>query len=111
MKCVNTFGTGRHKRQADITLLFQYICTFICIYKSCVLQSEDKLKVTSVHILINHIVNCCKWVTPFVISILFFFITKMCCCPFNAVHCAERLTSLSTYLCTAVFFSVSVFTN
>ena len=24
MKCVHTFGTGRHKRQADITLLFQY---------------------------------------------------------------------------------------
>ena len=26
MKCVHTFGTGRHKRKADITLLFQYIC-------------------------------------------------------------------------------------
>ena len=25
MKCVHTFGTGRHKREADITLLFQYI--------------------------------------------------------------------------------------
>ena len=25
MKYVDTFGTGRHKRQADITLLFQYI--------------------------------------------------------------------------------------
>ena len=25
MKCVRTFGTGRHKRQADITFLFQYI--------------------------------------------------------------------------------------
>ena len=25
MKCVHTFGTGRHKRQADITLLFQYM--------------------------------------------------------------------------------------
>ena len=25
MKCVHTFGTGRHKRQADITFLFQYI--------------------------------------------------------------------------------------
>ena len=25
MKCVHTFGTGSHKRQADITLLFQYI--------------------------------------------------------------------------------------
>ena len=24
MKCVHTFGTGRHKRQADIALLFQY---------------------------------------------------------------------------------------
>ena len=31
MKCVHTFGTGRHNRQADITLLFQYIikrCNF-----------------------------------------------------------------------------------
>ena len=25
MKCVRPFGTGRQKRQADITLLFQYI--------------------------------------------------------------------------------------
>ena len=25
MKCVHTFGNGRHKRQADITLLFEYI--------------------------------------------------------------------------------------
>ena len=25
MNCVHTFGTGRHKRQADRTLLFQYI--------------------------------------------------------------------------------------
>ena len=25
MKCVRTFRTGRHKCQADITLLFQYI--------------------------------------------------------------------------------------
>ena len=25
MKCVHAFRTGRHKRQADITLLFQYI--------------------------------------------------------------------------------------
>ena len=27
MKCVHTLRTGRHKRQADITLLFQYTCT------------------------------------------------------------------------------------
>ena len=26
MKCVHTFRSGRHKRQADITLLFQYTC-------------------------------------------------------------------------------------
>ena len=25
MNCAHTFGTGRHNRQADITLLFQYI--------------------------------------------------------------------------------------
>ena len=29
MKCVHPFGTGRHKRQADITLLFQYIVIII----------------------------------------------------------------------------------
>ena len=29
MKCVHTLKTGRHKRHADITLLFQYI---ICIH-------------------------------------------------------------------------------
>ena len=27
MKCVHTFKTGRHKRQAYITLLFQYTFT------------------------------------------------------------------------------------
>ena len=25
LKCVHTFGTDRHKRRADITLLFEYI--------------------------------------------------------------------------------------
>ena len=25
MKYVRTFGTGRHKRQADVTFLFQYM--------------------------------------------------------------------------------------
>ena len=45
MKCVHTFTTGRHKRQADITLLFQYIYIYICIYKSkgkvtCYIKSE-----------------------------------------------------------------------
>ena len=25
MKCVHTFGTGRHKRQADVTLLFEHM--------------------------------------------------------------------------------------
>ena len=29
MKCVHTFGTRRHKHQADITLLFQYIFLII----------------------------------------------------------------------------------
>ena len=34
MKCVHKFGTGRHKRQADITLLFQYIYTLVTdVYK------------------------------------------------------------------------------
>ena len=31
MKCIHPFGTGRHKRQADITLLFQYICGQVII--------------------------------------------------------------------------------
>ena len=25
MKCVHTFGTGKHERQADTTLLFEYM--------------------------------------------------------------------------------------
>ena len=29
MKCVHTFGTGRHTRQADITLLFENISLMI----------------------------------------------------------------------------------
>ena len=32
MKCVHTFRTGRHTRQADITLLLQYI--YLKIYWS-----------------------------------------------------------------------------
>ena len=31
MKYVHTFGTGRHKRQADITLLFQYSFTLLLL--------------------------------------------------------------------------------
>ena len=31
MKCVHTFGTGRHKRPADITLMFEYIISIICM--------------------------------------------------------------------------------
>ena len=30
MKYVHTFGTGRHKRQADITLLFEYMLFLSC---------------------------------------------------------------------------------
>ena len=29
MKCVHSFGIGRHKRQADITLLFEYIMHYL----------------------------------------------------------------------------------
>ena len=35
MKCVHTFGTGRHKRKADITLLFQYISQLIRFARVC----------------------------------------------------------------------------
>ena len=31
MKCVHIFGTGRHKRQADITLLFQYMYEHVIV--------------------------------------------------------------------------------
>ena len=33
IKYVQTFGTGRHKLQADITLLFQYIIAKLDYYK------------------------------------------------------------------------------
>ena len=38
MKCVHTFGTGRRKRQADITLLFEYIFKMVANlkYKFCI---------------------------------------------------------------------------
>ena len=32
MKYVHTFGTGRHQRQADITLLFEYTCNSFVNY-------------------------------------------------------------------------------
>ena len=38
MKCVHPFGTDRHKRQADITLLFQYIYQFTHCFT---LQTRD----------------------------------------------------------------------
>ena len=40
MKCVHTFGNGRHKRQADITLLFQYTSLHLLL-----LSSADFLKI------------------------------------------------------------------
>ena len=44
MNCVYTFGTGRHKRQADITLLFQYICIpVILIYLSLASLNVEKV--------------------------------------------------------------------
>ena len=41
MKCVYTFGTGRHKRQADITLLFQYISSMLA-YAGIELKKQRK---------------------------------------------------------------------
>ena len=46
MKCVHTFGTGRHKRQADITLLFQYmflkisVCSLVIAYLDYITNLE-----------------------------------------------------------------------
>ena len=37
MKCVNRFGNGRQKRQADITLLFEYMCRTLTAQK-CILH-------------------------------------------------------------------------
>ena len=50
MKCVHTFGTGRHNRQADITLLFQYTISIenkfiITELLPCVRQFCDQNKV------------------------------------------------------------------
>ena len=38
MKCVHTFGTDRHKRQADITFWFEYITllTNVSVEVKCV---------------------------------------------------------------------------
>ena len=49
MKCVYTFGTGRHKRQADRTLLFQYI---IMLETDCSEQFET-LKSSNHSIFLN----------------------------------------------------------
>ena len=52
MKCVHTFGTGRHKRQADIILLFQYMSVkllnehhleFLSLKGGCTGSSESTL--------------------------------------------------------------------
>ena len=44
MKCVYTFGTGRHKRQADITLLFQYMCHVVLILLYTIFSRKYHLK-------------------------------------------------------------------
>ena len=31
MKCVHTFGTGRHRRQADITILFEKLRVYVVV--------------------------------------------------------------------------------
>ena len=62
MKCVHPFGTGRHKRQADITLLFQYIsyCTLILldihityVYKATITLSMQKYVYITKHNLLK----------------------------------------------------------
>ena len=46
MKCVHTFGTGRHKHQADITLLFQHmflkisVCSLVIAYLDYITNLE-----------------------------------------------------------------------
>ena len=48
MKCVHTLRTGRHKRQADITLLFQFICFGYHKYAH-LFWSTDKLGIYHVY--------------------------------------------------------------
>ena len=43
MKCVHTFGTSRHKRHADITLLFEYIGHAT---DTIILETRSEVKVT-----------------------------------------------------------------
>ena len=40
MKCVHTVGTGRHKRQADITL---FLSIFLVLFTVCGVYNENIL--------------------------------------------------------------------
>ena len=41
MKCVHTFGTDRHKRQADITFVFEYIMWSQILYMYIQCQQDN----------------------------------------------------------------------
>ena len=55
MKCVHTFGTGRHKRKADITLLFQYIIMASSKPKIIVEPTIIERSITSIMVVRNSV--------------------------------------------------------
>ena len=67
MKCVHTFGTGRHKRQADITLLFQYMLDAICsvFFGLCFPKLPKPIKVFFLFILCKSFMHL-----PFMVNVL-----------------------------------------
>ena len=62
MKCVHTFGTGRHKRQADITFLFEYIYTIGSGARNISIKKRDYFKI------IPFIMNLLNETMPFVMD-------------------------------------------
>ena len=65
MKCIHTFGTGRHKRPVDIALLFEYITykqpqeTFRSFLRNCHF-SEISISL-DIHRLRRHIQTSCSF--------------------------------------------------
>ena len=58
MKCVYTLRTGRHKRQADITLLFQYILKYIAFQRRHFLKILDYYKTCLPYTIYGRKHNC-----------------------------------------------------
>ena len=80
MKCVQRFGTGRYKRQADITLLFQYIyMTAIllnCISWLCICLAGSCMCVC---VCVNVCVCVCeRWLLYLIVPAVVWLSTIMC---------------------------------